>query len=221
MRQGDRRGVDVNFADFTYDGDNIDGQLSGGLGQLTDTEEGLANFRSHQPAVNSGTIRRRGYEWIAWRFDEPPRGSSSSEPVADGGSQNVEIRFTFDQVRLITGLRLHCNNAISRDVAVFRAAEMRFQLDDDDDVINVDRSPRDAIVARMSPVYYEHQRDMTSELPRYVTVPIPRGGRIGRHVRLILEFDLRWIMISEIRFDTRQSSSNFSLQQIGQMTRLT
>jgi hypothetical protein len=71
MRQGDRRGIDIDLSDFTYDGDVVDGYLSGGLGQLTDTEEGLANFRLHQSpdggAVVAGTVRRRGYEWVGWR----------------------------------------------------------------------------------------------------------------------------------------------------------
>jgi len=44
--QGERRGIDVDLTDATYDG-IIDGQrLSGGLGQLTDGELGQSNFRA-------------------------------------------------------------------------------------------------------------------------------------------------------------------------------
>ena len=32
------------------------------------------------------------------------------------------------------------------------------------------------------------------------------GGRVGRAVRLSLQFDLRWIMISEVRFASGQSA---------------
>ena len=45
MRQGDRRGAEVDLYDFTYDGSVEDGFLQGGLGQLTDWEEGNTNFR--------------------------------------------------------------------------------------------------------------------------------------------------------------------------------
>jgi len=44
--QGERRGIDVDLTDATYDG-IVDGQrLSGGLGQLTDGELGQSNFRT-------------------------------------------------------------------------------------------------------------------------------------------------------------------------------
>ena len=44
--QGERRGIDVDLTDATYDG-IVDGQrLSGGLGQLTDGELGQSNFRA-------------------------------------------------------------------------------------------------------------------------------------------------------------------------------
>ena len=46
MPQGERRGIDVDLTDATYDG-IVDGQrLSGGLGQLTDGELGQSNFRA-------------------------------------------------------------------------------------------------------------------------------------------------------------------------------
>jgi len=222
MRQGDRRGTDIDFADFTYDGDVIDGRLSGGLGQLTDTEEGIANFRLHQTAtdgvsgISSGT-RKRGYEWVAWRSDEQQRTTSGTAAVAVGTSttvQPVEIGFSFDGIRRITGLRIHCHNALSRDVSVFRAAELHFYLDDDDDDDDDDdgddgveinlRSPDD----RTTTVYSEHRRDVASESPRYVAIPLPAAGRIARRVRLVLHFDLRWIMISEVRFESRKSRSH-------------
>jgi len=44
--QGERRGIDVDLTDATYDG-IVDGQrLSEGLGQLTDGELGQSNFRA-------------------------------------------------------------------------------------------------------------------------------------------------------------------------------
>ena len=45
MRQGERRGTEIDLYDFTYDGTVDDTQLSGGLGQLTDGSQGIDNFR--------------------------------------------------------------------------------------------------------------------------------------------------------------------------------
>ena len=45
MRQGDRRGSEVDLFDFTYDGIHSNDYLSGGLGQLVDWNEGHNNFR--------------------------------------------------------------------------------------------------------------------------------------------------------------------------------
>jgi len=78
MAQGERRGVDVDLTDATYDG-IVDGQrLSGGLGQLTDGELGQANFRAvdrrassikatTRPGVIGRSIpRHRLYPGILW-----------------------------------------------------------------------------------------------------------------------------------------------------------
>ena len=46
MPQGDRRGVDIDLTDITYDG-LVDGlRLTSGLGQLTDGDVGTSNFRA-------------------------------------------------------------------------------------------------------------------------------------------------------------------------------
>lgn len=189
MRQGDRRGPDVEFTDLTYDGNVSDGQLSGGIGQLIDKEEGLVNFRlQHQTSGDVvGNTRRRSYEWVGWKSTDQ---SSSTSGI--GGTISplspIVIRFTLDSVRRITGVRVHSSNVISRDVAVFRAAELHFEADSEDDI--------------QQSVFFEHKRDVVSELPRYVVIPVPPGGRLARHVSLIMHFDLRWIMISEIHIDS-------------------
>ena len=56
MRQGERRGSEVDLYDFTYDGTLIDGNLSGGLGQLVDGDEGQHNFR-----LDPYEVGKRGY----------------------------------------------------------------------------------------------------------------------------------------------------------------
>lgn len=45
MPQGVERGAEIDLTDRTYDGQEEDGHLSGGLGQLFDGQEGPDNFR--------------------------------------------------------------------------------------------------------------------------------------------------------------------------------
>ena len=58
MRQGERRGSEVDLYDFTYDGELRNGYLSNGLGQLVDGVEGHYNFR-----LDPYEVGKRGYEF--------------------------------------------------------------------------------------------------------------------------------------------------------------
>ena len=184
MQQGDRRGSDVKFFDFTYDGDIVDGRLSGGLGQLVDGVEGAANFRLD---VLNVAVGRRGYEWVAWKTDG----------VRPADADPVEIEFRLDDVRALTAVRVHCNNAFERDVGVFAVAELHFSVGGR--VFDV----------RSAPVFYTAAPDSVVEQPRYVTVPV-QPARVARFVRLLMHFDRRWIMISEVHFDTEPVSENYA-----------
>ena len=166
MRQGDSRGTELDLHDFYYDGEIKNGYLSGGLGQLTDLEEGASNFR-----LDILDIGRKGYEWVGWRND-----SLDSRPV--------EIIFTFDAVRNFTYINLHCNNLVSKDVRIFRRAEVYFSAG--------------GKYYQPEPVVYEYLRDNLIEFARSVIIPVPH--RIAHKVKLILYFDARWMLISEIRF---------------------
>jgi len=77
LPQGDRRGLDVDLSDATYDGLETDGgrRLTGGLGQLTDRQLGQSNFRVDRYGV-------RGYEWVGWRRRDDQLTSSSSAAAA-------------------------------------------------------------------------------------------------------------------------------------------
>lgn len=166
MRQGDRRGTEMDFYDFTYDGVVSSGYLSGGLGQLTDLEEGNTNFR-----LDLQNIGKKGYEWVAWRNDTP-----TAEPV--------EIVFKFDQTRNFSAVHVVANNVFSKEISIFRKALVSFS-------IGGKHYTTDLVV-------YDHLKDIAMEAARHVFIPIPY--RCGRFVKLVLFFDARWIMISEIRF---------------------
>lgn len=166
MRQGDRRGIDMDFSDFTYDGNIDDGNLSDGLGQLTDLEEGNSNFR-----LDIQHHGKKGYEWVAWKNESHLK-------------RNVEIVFQFDQARNFSAVRITANNMPSREVSVFKRVLVFFS-------IGGEHFSSDAVA-------FNYSRDTAVESARHVFVPIPH--RVGRFVKLLLFFDTRWIMISEIRF---------------------
>ena len=132
MPQGDRRNADLDLYDVIYDGDvtipptgsDVTGWLSGGLGQLTDGEEGQPNFR-----LDPRGLGIKGYQWVGWRNDSFSGAlrSGKSSPKSEGAS--VEMTWKFDAVRNFSALRIHCNNMFSRDVRVFRAASVSFSVD--------------------------------------------------------------------------------------------
>lgn len=100
MRQGDTRGQEVDFYDFSYDGELQDGYLSGGLGQLVDFEEGDSTFR-----MDTYNIGKKGYEWVGWKND-----SVETPPV--------EMIFEFEDVMEFASIELHCSNLFSKDIRV-------------------------------------------------------------------------------------------------------
>jgi len=180
VRQGDRRGTDLDFFDYTYDGAVVAGgnRLVGGLGQLTDGDEGTDRFRQH----DAGGAGQRGYEWVGWKTAE-----------YSGDNEYVEIVFHFDQDRNFTSVTFHVNNAFSRDVRVFRAATFHFE-----------RRHSTAVMTSVPvSVEFEYERDDVIEYARHVTVPLQQ--RVGQLVVARLYFDDRWIMISEVQFHSGQS----------------
>jgi len=173
MPQGERRGVDVDLSDATYDGLITDGgrRLSGGLGQLTDGEVGQSNFRVDRHGA-------RGYEWVGWRRRDD----------AGDHADFVQLSFHFDAPRNFSGVSFHANNQYSRDVRVFRAARLTFS------------GGGGGAGSRPGTVNYGYLRDDVIEYAR--TVPVSLLHHIGDQVTVRLYFDAKWIMLSEVQFES-------------------
>ena len=143
MREGDTRGMELDFFDFTYDGqkNNQDGDqmLSGGLGQLVDFEEGDVNFR-----YDAFDIGKKGYEWIGWKNETP-----HTDPV--------DIVFAFDGVRNFSSLRIHAHNCFDKDVRVFRKAMVYLSIGGE--------------YYTSEPVTFEYPAD-DFKYPRYVKIDV-------------------------------------------------
>jgi len=94
----------------------------------------------------------------------------------------------FDGVRNFSAMRVHANNLFHRDVRVFAAATV-FVGD-----------AHDAARTPMAGLRYEYRRDSLSESARSVSVSLHH--LVASTLTVRLEFDARWIMISEIQFDS-------------------
>ncbi len=160
--------MEVDLYDFTYDGKIKDKYLSGGLGQLTDGEKGHTNFRLDQKGFGI-----KGYEWVGWRNE-----THHHKPV--------EIRFKFDTVRNFTFIRLHMNNMFSKEVRVFKTAEVYFSIGGE--------------YFLGEPIVYNYMRDALIEYSRMVTIPL--NHHIGQFIKLHLQFDSKWMMTSEVQFES-------------------
>ena len=99
----------------------------------------------------------------------------------------MEILFKFDAVRNFTTLKIQCNNMFSKDVRVFKMA--RIELSVTGNIYS-------------SPVEFKYLRDSIVEYARSVVIPLEH--KIGRFVRARLYSDSKWMLVSEVQFDSGQ-----------------
>ncbi len=111
-----------------------------------------------------------------------------------GRDDMVEIVFEFDSVREFHHLHVYANNQFTRDVAVFREARVHFSVGGE--------------VYGGEPVFHLPMEDAIFEDPRNVSVKLHR--RVARFVKLQLFFAAKWIMISEVSFDSGVARGNYS-----------
>jgi discoidin domain receptor family protein 2 len=125
----------------------------------------------------------KGYEWIGWKNDTH-------------GPNPVEITFKFDQPRNFSAINIHTNNMFSKDVRTFRRANISFSI-----------GGQYFLGERH---VFNYMRDIIVEYARPVIIPLP--PRVGRFVKIQLEFDAKWLMISEVGFDSVPAVGHFPLE---------
>ncbi|XP_045197424.2 discoidin domain-containing receptor 2-like isoform X2 [Mercenaria mercenaria] len=180
MRQGDTRGSETDFFDFTYDGIRDKKYLNHGLGQLTDGEKGEHNFRHTDNDLNI-----KGYEWVGWRNDSAH------------GEGPVEIKFEFENVRNFSSVTINCNNYFSRNVRVFKTALVYFSVG--------------GKYFFGEPVRYEFEQDKVINYNHEVKIDLKHNT--GKFVKLKLFFDSKWIMISEVEFESVPVTGNVTEEE--------
>ncbi len=92
----------------------------------------------------------------------------------------------FPQVRNFSEVRIHCNNMFTKEVRVFRKARIYFSVGGKYFL----EKPRE----------FKYMRDTLIEYARVIIIPLEH--RVGQFVRLQLLFDSKWMMISEVEFDS-------------------
>ncbi|XP_022171653.1 discoidin domain-containing receptor 2 [Myzus persicae] len=113
-------------------------------------------------------------EWVGWKNDTMGYGSS------------VEMTFEFDIVRNFTALYMHSNNDFRQGVQVFSHAKAYFSVGGEHFF--------------PEPVSYTYPADTIMPEARKVTVKLHH--RTGRFLKLQLFFANKWMMISEISFES-------------------
>jgi hypothetical protein len=101
---------------------------------------------------------------------------------------HVTIIFQFDYIRQMNRVTIHTNNVFSKQISIFKTAVITFSL-------NGERtSYSNAIIS-------EQNRDEIFEIARPILIQL--NNHIAKYVRLDLYFDSKWLLISEITFDSQ------------------
>jgi len=102
-------------------------------------------------------------------------------------SASVQLMFEFEAVRNFSVVSIHTNNMFNRDVRLFRRAVMQFAVQP----FQFDETPE---------VAFDVTRDSENESARNVIIPI--SNRVARFVKMQLFFDAKWMLISEVSFQS-------------------
>jgi discoidin domain receptor family protein 2 len=101
---------------------------------------------------------------------------------------HITIIFQFDYIRQMNRVTIHTNNVFSKQISIFKTAVITFSLNGES------KSYTNAIIS-------EQNRDEVFEIARPILIQL--NNHIAKYVRLDLYFDSKWLLISEITFDSQ------------------
>ncbi|XP_044269322.1 discoidin domain-containing receptor 2-like [Tribolium madens] len=122
--------------------------------------------------------------WVGWKND-----TRKNKPI--------EIVFEFDKVREFTAVHIYTNNQFTKDVQVFSQAKVLFSVG--------------GKRYKGEPITFDYMEDRIWETPRNVSIRLYH--RVGRFVKIQLQFAARWLMISEVTFDSFIVNGNFTEEE--------
>ncbi|KAL4705683.1 hypothetical protein ACJJTC_018756 [Scirpophaga incertulas] len=167
----------AKFEDLAYDGIMRDGKMQNGLGQMTDSLFGPNDFELPDPNDTRGT------RWVGW---------NKTMLVDD----EVQLTFNFSNHRTFYYVDIHTNNMFTKDVQLFKEAEIYFSLEGE-------RWQEDC-------VSYEPKQDKVSEHARIIHIDLE--NRTAKHLMMKFKFQHEWILISEITFKSAPTIVNTSAE---------
>ncbi|XP_057663991.1 discoidin domain-containing receptor 2-like [Diorhabda carinulata] len=125
-----------------------------------------------------------GQTWVGWKND-----------TRHGGP--IEIVSEFDRIREFSSVHIYSNNQFTKEVQIFSMAKVDFSIGG-------------KRFSRSEPITYEYIEDRIFESSRNVSIKLHH--RIGKFVRVRLYFASKWILISEISFDSVVVNGNFTVE---------
>ncbi|CAF3912583.1 unnamed protein product [Adineta steineri] len=111
--------------------------------------------------------------WVGWSNDT---------------NTHLTIIFQFDYIRQMNRVTIHTNNVFSKQISIFKTAIITFSSTGEP------TSYSNAIIS-------EQNRDEIFEIARPILIKL--NNHIAKYVRLDLYFDSKWLLISEITFDSQ------------------
>ncbi|XP_063215521.1 discoidin domain-containing receptor 2-like [Bacillus rossius redtenbacheri] len=125
--------------------------------------------------------------WVGWLNDTR-------------GGQPLEIVFEFDGPREFAAAHVHTNNMFTKGAQVFSEVLVYFSL-------NGDRY-------QPTPLELTPAADVSRDAARNVTVNLQ--NRVGRYLKLQLHFAARWLLVSEVAFDSAPILGNMTDETLEQ-----
>ena len=108
----------------------------------------------------------------------------------------VEIIFEFETIQEFHSIELYCNNQFTREISVFKELRAFFSIGGD--------------IYSSDAVSYTPMTDEIFEEPRNITAKLHR--RVGRFVKIHLYFGSKWLLVSEVSFDSSEARGNYSVE---------
>ncbi|CAM1292183.1 DDR2 (predicted) [Pycnogonum litorale] len=124
----------------------------------------------------------KGYDWVGWRNDS----GRYRKPL--------QLIFEFDGVRNFSSVTIHVSNAFKYGVMIFSEVNIRFSIG--------------GRYYNTNPITYNYMPDTFIENSRNVTIKLKHN--IGRYVQMTFTFASRWLLLSEISFQSVPVVGNVS-----------
>ncbi|XKL63912.1 hypothetical protein PGB90_006276 [Kerria lacca] len=121
----------------------------------------------------------KGNGWVGWQNESFP-------------TSYIELIFQFDKIRNFSSVHIFTNNGFKNGVQVFSKARIVFSVGGQ--------------YYNSQPVIYTYMPDTILENARNVTIHL--NHNIGKYLKIRLFFANKWIMLSEVNFDSEIVSDN-------------